>query len=122
MLPTTEMGGYSHAPCRDPAHADRLSRQDRARWVCMIDLANALTTGATVAGALKGLSALEAFFQRRSTNGNGKHSDTFTLADHDAILLSGSRLQQLADDHKAGFEMLHDDLVDVKQEIRDLRA
>lgn len=87
----------------------------------MIDLVNAVTTGATVAGALRGLAALESFLGHR--NGNGKRSTNgFTLADHDAILLNGARAEQIARDHKEGFQLLHEDLEDVKREIRDLRA
>ena len=70
----------------------------------MIDLVQAVTTGATVAGALKGLSALEAFVARR----NGKNGHPLPLAEHDALM-----------DVKRGVDLLHEDLVELRQDLRD---
>lgn len=78
-----------------------------------IDLLNALATGGTVAGALKGLSAIESFLARRNGNGNGTGpTHKFSQGDHDTLVLI-----------KAGVEQLHDDLDGMRRDLRDcLRA
>lgn len=70
----------------------------------IIDLVQALTTGGAVAGALKGLSALESFFGRRNGNGTGK----FSQSDHDTLR-----------DVERGVALLHEDLVELRQDMRD---
>ena len=72
----------------------------------MIDIANALATGVTVAGALKGLDSLVNLVHRRNgKNGNGS---AFSQEDHDALKLMNW-----------GVDRLHDDLTDLKQIMRD---
>lgn len=70
----------------------------------MIDLSQAITTGVTVAGALKGLSAVETFFAHR----NGTNGNKFSQVDHDTLR-----------DVARGVDLLHEDLVEMRQDLRD---
>ena len=69
-----------------------------------IDLLNALATGGTVAGALKGLSAIESFFAKK----NGTNGNKFSQDDHD-------KLRDIA----RGVDLLHEDMQELSRDIRE---
>jgi len=69
-----------------------------------LDLLQAITTGGTVAGAIKGLSLIEHFFAHR----NGSNGNKFSQNDHDTLR-----------DISRGVDALHEDLVELRTDLRD---